>query len=634
MSWNAAHAQARRAALAPLDDEFRKLPAPLREQGRLFRANLLAGIPSGELADVFSGPHDHPGLYLHYWVLESLPTDPSPISPAALTRAAFYTAAAVRLSGQIADPASLVTESALSLLAHFRGRAVDILAGLHGEEAVFRESIRTAWSRFDDGTDLLASLKLPALSAWGAGGRESDLQRLDVFLELLNGVYRFLLAARSLRRDLQIGCQGDLVRGLLDAAGIRGDEPGWAEHLMGAVLLTDVLNVPIRDAQADLAAARTAATELGLSGFTSYLEYLAASLDRIRRLFGPERGGEAMKAASGDGFLRPAIDIDQVAHTSAEAFLISDLNFEESWEVHRYRLFKRQVVISRFPAGLVLELLCDTGHRLTETVDGYLTHLASRRFGYFDDPEIVLRDSDTLGLALRLWRYSSRQDVRADVEWKGALNLLERVVGADGRIPVWLEPPPSGVRLAGEGCGVVEAHLLLGLLAFDAVRFEPLIARSSARLLARFEALGAGISINYPALYALDVIRRLAGALFAAGLWEFEPKWSGIYRSVLQAELTHPPKSPQQAAFALMACTSFAEDMRAIGWRALIYKGQRSDGSWNAEPFCFIANRGNEASWYSSRTLTTAFCYQALQTAQLVRFDRKEAPEEAIEAID
>jgi hypothetical protein len=164
--------------------------------------------------------------------------------------------------------------------------------------------------------------------------------------------------------------------------------------------------------------------------------------------------------------------------------------------------------------------------------------------------------------------------------------------------------------LVGEGCGVVEAHLLLGLLAFDAGRFETIAARSAGGLFARFANLSAGISVNYPGLYTLAVVRRLAAELEAAGI---PVDWKPAYRAALAVELDRDRFTPQEAAFAISACPDpDLSDLFRGTWPVLIRKHQRPDGSWNAEPFCFVANRGNRATWYSSRTLTTAFCYRAL----------------------
>jgi hypothetical protein len=51
------------------------------------------------------------------------------------------------------------------------------------------------------------------------------------------------------------------------------------------------------------------------------------------------------------------------------------------------------------------------------------------------------------------------------------------------------------------------------------------------------------------------------------------------------------------------------------GWVTLILKQQRYDGSWPGEPLFVTPTRGELAAWYSSATVTTAYCYQALRIA-------------------
>ena len=47
-------------------------------------------------------------------------------------------------------------------------------------------------------------------------------------------------------------------------------------------------------------------------------------------------------------------------------------------------------------------------------------------------------------------------------------------------------------------------------------------------------------------------------------------------------------------------------------WRTTMLKSHRSDGGWSGEAFAAAPNRGRSVTWYSSSTLTTALCYDAL----------------------
>ncbi|HUF38555.1 MAG TPA: hypothetical protein VMN57_08530 [Anaerolineales bacterium] len=608
MRWNEVYERERRAALAPVEIEFRTLPAPLREPGRLFRANLLAASGAEDLSGVFSGPEDHPGLDLHHFVLDGAGAILAARADE-LTRAAFFTAAALHLSRSIEDPDSLTTERARPLRRYLEDRASAIFTGIFSAGSPFRKYYKRAWARDRAGPGRLAPLKLASLGALILADWTSELERVDDLLETLNAVFSFIESARGIRRDLQAGRSSAFLLELMLNNGIAADEPDWAARLMGALVLSDALGAPAEAVRTRLDGARSASAELGLVGLAPYLDHLDGALDRVRAAFRPSGREQA-----GSGLLRPAIDTQKLALETAAAFLNSDLAFRESWEIHRYGLFGRDEVISRFPAGLALEVLCETGSELPGIVDAFVAGLARQRFGYFDLPDLVLRDADTLGLALRLWDYGTRPEGGVREALEEALAVMGRSVLPDGRVPVWLGEPPDGVRLAGEGCGVVEAHLLLGLLAFDVERFKRMIVRSAAGLFDRFTEFGAGISVNYPALYSLSVVSRLAAALERAGItapgWE---TWGEVYRAELEAELDRSERTPQEAAFAIMASTGPAADRFEREWPVRIRKHQRPDGSWNAEPFCFVANRGNEASWYASRTLTTAFCFRSLK---------------------
>jgi hypothetical protein len=608
MRWNEVYERERRAALAPVEIEFRTLPAPLREPGRLFRANLLAASGAEDLTGVFSGPEDHPGLDLHRFVLDGVGAIPADLA-GELTRGAFFTAAALRLSRSIEDPDSLTTGSARPLWRYLEDRASAIFTGLFPADSPFRKYSESAWAPDRSGPGRLAPLKLAPLGALILADRTADLARVDDLLETLNAGFSFIESARGIRRDLQAGRRSPFLLELMRTNGIAEDEPDWAARLMGALVLSDALAAPAEAVRTRLDAARSASVELGLAGLGPYLDHLEGALDRVRAAFRPSGREQA-----GTGLLRPAIDTQKLALETAAAFLNSDLAFRESWEIHRYGLFGRDEVISRFPAGLALEVLCGTGGEVPGIVDAFIAGLARQRFGYFDLPDLVLRDADTLGLALRLWEYGPRPEDGVREALEEALAVMERSVRPDGRVPVWLEEPPDGVRLAGEGCGVVEAHLLLGLLAFDAERFKRMIARSAAGLFDRFTEIGAGISVNYPTLYSLAAVSRLAAALERTGIAApGREAWGEVYRAELEAELGRPELTPQEAALAIMASTGPAADRYERDWPVRIRKHQRPDGSWNAEPFCFVANRGNQAGWYSSRTLTTAFCYRALK---------------------
>jgi hypothetical protein len=88
---------------------------------------------------------------------------------------------------------------------------------------------------------------------------------------------------------------------------------------------------------------------------------------------------------------------------------------------------------------------------------------------------------------------------------------------------------------------------------------------------------------------------------------------------------------PQEAAFLILASKRLEQikagwpspDILAAvspqfnpDWLTLLCKAQRYDGSWAGEALFGTPTRGEFAAWYSSRSVTSAFCYHALKTVQ------------------
>ncbi len=95
----------------------------------------------------------------------------------------------------------------------------------------------------------------------------------------------------------------------------------------------------------------------------------------------------------------------------AEAFLLSDVTFRESWETHREGMLGADLVSARFPAGLILEILQRTGHRLPDAVDEFIAHAETNGFRYYDHPASD-PDADTVGAVLRVLKYAdSRREL-------------------------------------------------------------------------------------------------------------------------------------------------------------------------------------------------------------------------------
>jgi hypothetical protein len=72
--------------------------------------------------------------------------------------------------------------------------------------------------------------------------------------------------------------------------------------------------------------------------------------------------------------------------------------------------------------------------------------------------------------------------------------------------------------------------------------------------------------------------------------------------------------TPQDAALLVLACLHAGEPrLLRSRWISVMLKQQRHDGGWAAEPFAATPNRGGSVTWYGTKTLTTALCYDALK---------------------
>jgi hypothetical protein len=206
--------------------------------------------------------------------------------------------------------------------------------------------------------------------------------------------------------------------------------------------------------------------------------------------------------------------------------------------------------------------------------------------------------------------------------------------------------------LLGDDCGTIEANLLLGLIDYAWEDYGQVIRNSALNLLDRFAKVGLGISVNYPPLYTLGIMAELISRLSRLDLRgarhahvptrDAAPGGAGSSVSEQQRPSVRPAQkalrdkieetsnvlarhlemaaqrrrlSPQDAALLSLACASPpAEGLFNPRWNTIMFKHQRSDGSWQGEPSFFVPNRGEVVTWYSSNTLTTAICYHALKT--------------------
>jgi hypothetical protein len=231
---------------------------------------------------------------------------------------------------------------------------------------------------------------------------------------------------------------------------------------------------------------------------------------------------------------------------------------------------------------------------------------------------------------LRLYPYSTQPDIHRQI-LQTPLPWLARNVTESGEIPVWLiqndreEIDQRFVALWGQSCATVEANLLLGLITYDWPGYAGLVEKSALNLFQRWLKKGLGATLHYVPLYsvwvAFELIFELAAKPISIRLQNTLAQAAQTLAEQLAGETKRPRLTPQEAAFLTLSCFSggwpdSVEPLFKPEWITLLAKSQRYDGSWAGEPLFGTPTRGELATWYSSRSVTTAFCYHALKTYQ------------------
>jgi hypothetical protein len=631
---------------------FGDLPLQLFRQGRLLRVHLAAAYSdTGELRDVLCREEDYPWLTLHFALLDDFDV------PASLQRellakhvflAMFFTVAASFVQESILDEekgfdstyALLMqdlSQQARHQLAHlfpnssslwsyhegfWRDRAEALLwdAAQHSARTLARETellLHTA--------DKLAPSKTAIAAVALAAEREADLPHLFSLLDHLNLVLQVRQEITDARRDLMRGVYRYPAAKTIQVAGIAPDPLPRPEHVLGAMILTNAMDQICQECQAHLDACREIAAQLVLPSFGAHIEGVDAKIQESTATLALQPF--AVKAFAGTEtrvvVSKPHADALSKACEMAEGYLLSDLTFKESWEVHRWGMLGVPELVSREPSSLVIEVLCRHGHDMAAQVDAFYRNAQATGFCYYDHRHSI-PDTDSLGALLRLYRYSDQKGAHAEL-LRTPLAWMEANVSESGRIPVWLTEQidensgrPPAIDL-GEHCGVVEAHLLLGLIDYDWAHYQDIIVKSAMNLLDRLIAQDYALTVNYPPLYMLVVLLRLIAELSAREipllLKHRVRRAAERLRARLAREAQRQRLSPQDAAFVMLACAHpLTQSLSEPRWTGILLKHQRYDGGWDGFPFFFVPDRQETLTWYTSRTMTTAFCYDALRT--------------------
>jgi hypothetical protein len=659
--WRDAQRRERERLWPVVERSLSGLPPRLFDQAKLLEYDLaLAYSSSGQFRDIFLGDDQFPALSVGGWLIDDLALVTGARrdrSERHLFLAAVLLAARTNLIASIFDPSSFCSEEHLALVQCLTERSLTELArvvplsspfwnvreavALEELEAMLGASPRQAapvapedpeaylvprWSR---------PARLIGLAALELGRRQDVAAAVNAMLDAVAGAFEIRATLASIHEDLLQGRPTYPIAVVARAAGLPLQPRPDPTVALGALVMTGSLAAIVEAALVRVRDGRRLAVELGLGTFAAYLADVQAAFEADRPGVGSSGGRTGWDGSVAAGSSRPAVvPLVTIARPTlpearrmAEGYLLADPTFRESWELHREGMFGAPVVASRFPTGLILEILGHHGREVSAEIERFLAFTAGNGFRYFDHPSSDV-DTDTIGVYLRLASERGAGDLHAEAV-KAILACLERDVTMSGRVPVWIAGrdgrparPVFAIDL-GEGCGTVAAHLLLGLLAYAPERYAETIERGSLWLFDRIVDVGLGANVNYPRPYALAAFGRLAARLRDPAL----PDLGGPVRrarvrveSVLADELDHSiawsPTSAQQAALLTIACLDLdRRDRLDPRWTTTILKSQRFDGGWPAESFAAAPNRGRAVTWYSSSLLTSAFCYDAMARA-------------------
>jgi hypothetical protein len=657
VTWAAKYQPNRDQYWPEVEHFFANLPPHLFRQGVLLKNNLATFYSdTGQFKDILSREHDLPLLYLHFWLLDNLDYPHIPVKDElekhlflalAFTFAAVYTQESILDEGANFDNRYLFLERALTQQADFH------LDHLFPGPSPFWNYHQTFWQEYAEAvlitanprpptpdpqplSSKLAFTKIPAAAVAIGIDRIELLPQLCAMLDQLNLVLQTLRDISTIRRDLGRRNLTYPILRTMQVAGLDPHQPTAPEQILGAMVLTGTIEKISQECLAWLLECRAISTSLNLPTFSAYFGVVENLVGEIRELFSLKKEKSATPPSAEKQrrpIFAPYVDTLSKVIEMAEGYLLSDPTFRESWEIQRRGVFGvAEMTGQAFPTGLIVEILCRHGHDMAVPLDIIFKTLQATGFRYYNHPHLP-PDADDLGLLLRLYSYSTQRESHRDI-LQTPLRWLKANVLETGEIPVWLRPNDlddgngSQLNLAlwGNSCATVEANVLLGLIDYDWARYYDLIEKSARNWCERLIANGLGATLHYVPLYSLwtafELITKLSSRSIPLALRDKLGQTASTLAEILTNEAKRPGLTPQDAAFLILTCLPLEQWSPKLAlvsslesdWITLLCKSQRYDGSWAGEPFYGTPTRGELATWYSSRPVTTAFCYAALKT--------------------
>ena len=651
------HQTRREQHLHNIETYFDNLPVGLYRQGRLLRNNLAFHYSdTGDFSAILTRADSYPPAEMPFFTLDDFgfaEGDERAGLESSLFKAMFFTFAAIYTQESILDESTFFDSDYIYLANELTRQADRHYAQLIPNQSPFWNYHREFWRAYAEaslfgqreisaspvkvtpedlllGKDVFAPYKLIPGAAAALAGREDELPQLFAALDHLHITQRLLQDLSTLQSDLDRGRYSYPLLLMMEKLGIPRGKAYDKQGVLAALMMTDTFSQVIENCNSHIEDCRAEMKTLGLPSFLAYLERVQARVNKVSaaqqlKKDAKVESDQPLKSKAQPPRSTPAVDTLTKCIEMAQGYLLSDLSFKESWEVHRRGLAGAAQVSARFPSGLIIEILATHGHDMQAQVDAFLDHQRKTNFSYYDHPDLPFADSDNLGVLLRLYPFTADPSSYR-IALETPLSWMRASVSETGRLPVWINAaaapegkPTRSASLIGEDCGTIEANLLIGLLEYDWDAYKEIVHKSAYQLLERFCHHGAGITVNYPRLYCLSIIKQLLTRLDSQELDEalraLVRRAAEMYPQFLEVATRQYRITPQEATFLILASLgSPTETEIKQRWVTILFKNQRPDGSWYGEPVFFTPNRGELTTWHSSHQLTSAFCYHALKS--------------------
>jgi hypothetical protein len=475
--------------------------------------------------------------------------------------------------------------------------------------------------------------KIAPVACAMATNNTSMADPLERLIDELNNLFQIQVDLLSLKKDLAVGNVTYPILRIMRTAGIDLTQPVAPEKVFGALLLLNPIPDLLRFCLEKLAWCRSLCEHWSLSSIESLLNSWEASFGKLQELFAlrPNRPAQEQRTSEnhapflshGDAPLPQAIQ-------AAQSYLLSDLTFRESWEVHRWGFLGKPVLTGKvFPPGLILYLLANSGLDLGQQIDGLFDQWHHQGCNYFEEPCSLPPDTDSAGLMMRLMRFSRSKEKNARILDLSIQRILANTSDSTG-IPTYLKIPvdhdqdkPYFPHIFGNTCGTVRAMVLLGLTEYGYERRQNLVRQSARQLYESIVSFGSTVNVYYTHLYWVWMTCQLYVALRSKddfiGRSELSDKVARILNEQTEGEIRKRGLSAQEAALLILIGQS--EPCASLfypEWVERVMGRQRYNGSWEDEPFYRVPTLNHhQPGWYSSHLMTTALCYHALVTFHL-----------------